>query len=49
MTALPIGRVRSPPFLRARARDFQPALGQRSDLVVGDQFQFIALSWLVIR
>ena len=49
MTALPIGRVRSLPFLRALdARDFRLLWASEAISVVGDQFHFVALSWLVI-
>jgi MFS family permease len=49
MTALPLGRVRSLPFLRALdARDFRLLWASEAISVVGDQFHFVALSWLVI-
>jgi hypothetical protein len=49
MTALPIGRVRSLPFLRALdARDFRLLWASEAISVVGDQFHVVALSWLVI-
>ena len=49
MTALAVGRVRSLPFLRAlAARDFRLLWGSEAISVIGDQFQFVALSWLVI-
>ncbi len=49
MTALPIGRVRSLPFLRALdTRDFRLLWASEAISVVGDQFHFVALSWLVI-
>ena len=49
MTTLAVSRVRSLPFLRAlAARDFRLLWGSEAISVVGDQFQFIALSWLVI-
>jgi MFS family permease len=49
MTTLSMGRIRSVPFLRAlSARDFRLLWGSEAISVVGDQFQFVALSWLVI-
>ena len=49
MTALAAGRVRSLPFLRALdARDFRLLWASEAISVVGDQFHFVALSWLVI-
>ncbi len=49
MTALAVGRVRSLPFLRALdARDFRLLWASEAISVVGDQFHFVALSWLVI-
>ena len=49
MTAVATGRVRSLPFLRALdARDFRLLWTSEAISVVGDQFHFVALSWLVI-
>ena len=49
MTAPPAGRVRSLPFLRALdARDFRLLWASEAISLVGDQFHFVALSWLVI-
>ena len=49
MTTLAAGRVRSLPFLRALgARDFRLLWISEAISVVGDQFHFVALSWLVI-
>jgi MFS family permease len=49
MTTLVAGRVRSLPFLRALdARDFRLLWASEAISVVGDQFHFVALSWLVI-
>ncbi len=49
MTALALGRVQTVPFLRALGtRDFRLLWGSEAISVVGDQFQFVALSWLVI-
>lgn len=49
MTALAMGRVRSLPFLRALAtRDFRMLWISEAISVTGDQFHFVALSWLVI-
>jgi len=49
MTAVPIGRVRSLAFLRALdARDFRLLWTSEAISVVGDQFHFVAMSWLVI-
>lgn len=49
MTALAMGRVRSLPVLRAfGTRDFRLLWLSEAISVVGDQFHFVALSWLVI-
>ena len=49
MTALPLARVRGLPFLRALdARDFRLLWASEAISVVGDQFHFVAMSWLVI-
>ena len=49
MTALALGRVGSLPFLRSLAtRDFRLLWTSEAVSVVGDQFHFVALSWLVI-
>jgi MFS family permease len=49
MTALTVGRVRSLPILRAlETRDFRLLWTSEAISVIGDQFHFVALSWLVI-
>jgi MFS family permease len=49
MTALAMGRVRSLPILRALdTRDFRLLWTSEAISVIGDQFHFVALSWLVI-
>ncbi len=49
MTALTLGRVRTLPVLRSlEARDFRLLWASEAISVVGDQFHFVALSWLVI-
>ncbi len=49
MTTLAMGRVRELPFLRAFAtRDFRLLWASEAISVTGDQFHFVALSWLVI-
>ena len=49
MTAQTLGRVRTVPILRALGtRDFRLLWASEALSVVGDQFQFVALSWLVI-
>jgi len=49
MTALALGRVRSLPVLRALdTRDFRLLWLSEAISVVGDQFHFVALSWLVM-
>ena len=49
MTATTAGRVRSLPFLRALGtRDFRLLWASEAISLIGDQFHFVALSWLVI-
>lgn len=49
MTATTAGRVRSLPFLRALGtRDFRLLWTSEAISLIGDQFHFVALSWLVI-
>jgi hypothetical protein len=49
MTALALGRFRALPVLRAfETRDFRLLWLSEAISVVGDQFHFVALSWLVI-
>src|SRR5690242_5795509 len=49
MTAPAVGRIRSIPILRALGtRDFRLLWTSEAISVIGDQFQFVALSWLVI-
>ena len=49
MTATTAGRVRSLPFLRALGtREFRLLWTSEAISLIGDQFHFVALSWLVI-
>ena len=45
-----LGRLRSAPFLRPLAdRDYRIFWGGESISVLGDQFHFVALAWLVLQ
>lgn len=49
MSAMAIGRVRDLPILGAlRVRDFRLLWASEAVSVIGDQFHFVAMSWLVI-
>ena len=49
MSALAIGRVRGLPILRSLdVRDFRLLWASEAVSVIGDQFHYVALSWLVI-